>query len=68
MVAMINHQACHTTIDADVLACDETGLAGAEIEHHIGYIQWIANTTYWLLGGIGTIIHGAGGINPSRRD
>ncbi len=63
---MINHLAGHAAIDTDVFARDETSLVGAEIEHHIGYIQWIAHTSCWLLNGIGTFIDGVGCINPAR--
>ena len=52
MFAMVNHLPGHATVNADVLARDETSLVRAEKEHHIGYIQWIANSSYRLLGGI----------------
>ena len=65
---MINHLSGHATIDTDVLTRDETGLVRAEKEHHIGYIQWIANTSCRLLNGIGTFIDGVGRVNPPWRD
>ena len=65
---MIDHLAGHAAIDADVLARDESGLVGAEIEHHIGNVQRIPHTTDWLLCGIGTFIDGVGDVNPTRRD
>ena len=39
----------HATVDADVLARDETRLVGTEIEHHVGNVQRIADTTDGLL-------------------
>ena len=42
MVAMVNHLPAHATVDADVLACDESCLVGAEEQHHIGDIHRVA--------------------------
>ena len=62
---MINHLAGHAAIDADVLARDETSLVRAKIEHHVGYIQRVANTTSGLLNGIGAFIDFVIRINPT---
>ncbi len=34
MIAMVNHLPGHATVDADILACDESCLVGAE-EHRL---------------------------------
>ena len=34
MIAMVNHLSGHATVDADILACDESCLVGAE-EHRL---------------------------------
>ena len=65
---MIYHLSGHAAINTDVLACDETSLVRAEEEHHIGYVQRIANSSCRLLNGIGTFIDSVGCVNPSRRD
>ena len=36
IVAVVYHLTGHAAVDADVLAGDEAGLVGAEIQHHIG--------------------------------
>ena len=64
---MIYHLSSHAAINTDVLTRDETSLVRAKKEYHIGYIQWIANTSSRLLNGIGTFIDGVGRVNPSRR-
>ena len=65
---MIYHLFGHTAIDTDVLTRDETSLVGAEIEHHIGDVQWVADTSCRLLTGIRTFIDGVGSVNSARRD
>ena len=65
---MVDHQTGHAAIDADVLACDETCLVGAKEEHHVGDVEGIADTSCGLLNGIGTLIDGVGGVDPSRGD
>ncbi len=65
---MIYHLSGHATIDTDVLARDETSLVRAKKERHIGYIQWITNTSCWLLNGIGHFIDDVGCVNPPRRN
>ena len=42
IIAMINHLPGHATVDADILACDESRLVGAEEQHHIGDIHRVA--------------------------
>ena len=64
---MIYHLSSHAAINTDVLTRDETSLVRAKKEYHIGYIQWIANTSSRLLNGIGTFIYSVGSINPPRR-
>ena len=59
---MIYHLSGHATIDTDVLTRDEASLFRAEKEHHISYVQWIANTSCRLLNGIGTFINGVGRV------
>ena len=65
---MIYHLAGHAAIDTDVFTRDEPSLVGAEIEHHIGDVQRVADTSCRLLTGIRTFIDGVGCINPTRRD
>ena len=65
---MVDHLAGHSAVDADVLAGDEAGLVGAEIQHHVGDVQGIAHTTRRLLHGIGTFIDGVLGVDPARGD
>jgi hypothetical protein len=50
---VVYHLVGHATVDADVLSRDETRLVGTEIEHHVGNVQSIADTTDGLLNGIG---------------
>ena len=42
MIAMVNHLPGHASVDADILACDESRLVGAEEQHHIGDIHRVA--------------------------
>ena len=65
---MVDHLAGHSAVDADVLAGDEAGLVGAEIQHHIGDVQGIAHAARRLLHGIGTFIDGVLGVDPARGD
>ena len=56
----------HAAIYADILACDETSLVGTEIQYHIGYVHWIADTSCGLLNGIRAFIDGIVRVNPAR--
>ena len=56
MIAMVNHLPGHATVDADVLACDESCLVGAEEQHHIGDVHRVANTSCRLLHRICAIV------------
>ena len=42
MIAMVNHLPGHAAVDADILACDESRLVGAEEQHQIGDIHRVA--------------------------
>ena len=68
MIAMVNHLPGHATVDADVLASDETSLFGTEEKYHVGNVERIADTACRLLVGIGTLIHLIVRIYPSWRD
>ena len=68
VIPMVYHLAGHSAVDADVLAGDETGLFGAEIQHHVGDVQGIAHTARRLLHGIGTFIDGVLSVNPAWGD
>ena len=68
MVAVVYHLTGHAAVNTDVLASDEACLVGTEIEHHVCNIQRIAHTPDWLLHGIGTLVNGIGGVNPTRRN
>ena len=65
---MINHLADHASVDADVFSRDKVRLVGTEIEHHVGNVQRIADTSDGLLNSIGAFIECAGCIYPARRD
>ena len=65
IVAVVYHLTGHAAVDADVLACDEACLVGTEIEHHVGNVQRIADTTDGLLNSIGAIIDGVGSVYPT---
>ena len=65
---MVNHLSGHSTIYADVLACDETCLFGTEEKYHVGNVERIADTSCRLLIGIGTLIYFIVRIYLSRRD
>jgi len=65
---MIDHLAGHAAVDADVLACNKASLVGAEVQHHVGDVHRVTHSTRWLLNGIGALINGAGGVDPTRRD
>ena len=65
---MVYHLTGHAAVDTDVLACDEARLVGTEIEHHVCNIQGITHTPDWLLHGIGTLVNGIGGVNPTGRN
>ncbi len=62
---MVYHLVGHATIDADVFSRDETCLVGTKIEHHVGDIQRIADTSDGLLNGIGAFIDGVGSVYPA---
>ena len=42
-VVVVDHIACHATINADVLARDEAGLVGGKVEHHVCDVHRIAD-------------------------
>ena len=65
---MVDHLAGHAAVDADVLAGDEAGLVGAEIQHHVGDVQRVPYPTCRLLHGVGTFIDGVLGVDPARGD
>ena len=65
---MVGHVAGHAAIDADVFARDEARLVGGQVEHHVGDVHWIADTSSNVLGGIGTIGGLARRIYPARRN
>ena len=65
---MVDHLAGHAAVDADILARDEAGLVGAEIQHHVGDVQGIAHASRRLLHGVGTFIDGVLGVDPARGD
>ena len=65
---MVDHLAGHAAVDADVLAGDEAGLVGAEIQHHVGDIQRVPHPTRWLLHGVRTLIDCVLSVNPARGD
>lgn len=68
MIAMINHLSGHATVDADVFACDESCLVRAEKQHHIGNVQWIANTSCRLLHRICALIFLIVSIYPGEME
>ena len=65
---MVNHLSGHSTIYADVLACDETCLFGTEEKYPVGNVERIADSACRLLVGIGTLILFIVRIYPFRRD
>ena len=42
---MIYHQLCHSAINTDILASDESCLVRAQEKYHIGYVHRISDTT-----------------------
>ena len=68
IVAVVNHLAGHATIDADVLAGNESGLVATKKKNHIGYVHGVPYPAYGLLRGIGTTVEGVGGVYPSGRN
>ena len=65
---MVNHLSGHSTIYANVFACDETCLFGTEEKYHVGNVERIADSACRLLVGIGTLILFIVRIYPFRRD
>jgi hypothetical protein len=63
VVSVVYHLVRHSSVNTDVFSCDETCLVGTEIEHHVGDVQRIADTTDGLLNGIGAFIDGVGCVN-----
>ena len=63
---MVYHKLCHAAVDADILACDEACLVGAEEHHHICNIKRITYTSAGLLRCIGTFVDFIGRIYPAR--
>ena len=68
MIAMVNPQAGHTAVNADVLASDEARFVGAEVHHHVSDIHGITDAPGRMLTDIGPLKDGIGGVYPARRD
>ena len=68
MITMVNHLSGHTAVDADIFACDESCLVGAEEQHHIGDVHRVANTSCWLLHRICAIVLLIISVYPSWRN
>ena len=68
MIAMVNHLPGHATVDANILACDESCLVGAEEQHHIGDVHRVANTSCRLLHCICAIVLLIISVYPSWRN
>ena len=49
MIAMVNHQAGHAAVNADVLTGNESGLVRAKVHDHRRYVFRIADTARRLL-------------------
>ena len=64
---MIYHLLGYTTVDTDILACDESCLVGEEEQHHIGNIKRIAHTSAGLLISLGAFVDLIGRFYPPRR-
>ena len=60
MVSVVDHESCHTAVDADILPCDEPRHIRAEVQHHIGNIGRRTHPTCGLLGGVGALVDGVG--------
>ena len=56
MIAMVDHLLGHSTIDTDILTCDEASLVGTEELHHVGDIRGMSHTSCGVLRSIGTFI------------
>ena len=65
---MVDHQFSHPTVDADVLACDEPCLVGAEKQHRICNIKRVADSASRLLISVGTFIDFIARIYPPGGD
>ena len=57
---MVNHLSGHSTIYANVLACDETSLFGTEEKYHVGNVERIADSACRSLVVIGTLMGSKG--------
>ena len=68
MVAVVDHQLRHATVNADILASDEACLFAAKKQHHMGYVHGISHPTGRLLDGIGTFVNGISRIYLTRRN
>ena len=68
MITMVDHQFCHTAVDADGLAGDESGFLRAEIERHVRNVDRLADPAAWLLYRIRAGIICAGCVDPAGRD
>ena len=68
MIPMVDHQPCHSAVDADILTRYEPGFSRTEIQHHIGDILWLSDSPAWLLHGIGARVGGSGRVDLSGRD
>ena len=52
MIAVVDHLTGHTSVDADILACDKARHVRAKIEHHIGDVARVPYSARGLLNGI----------------
>ena len=68
MVGMVNHLVGHATVYAYILARDETGLVGAQEQHHVCNVHGVTNAFYRVLLCIRAIVCARCGVNPSWRD
>ena len=68
VVSVIDHLLGHTAVNADILTVDKAGHIGAKVEHHIGNVGRVADTTRGLLHGIGALIHRILIVDPARGD
>ena len=65
MIAVVDHELGLAAVDTDVLAGDEPGFFGCQKQHHIGNVQWIADTASRLLQSIRAFIDGILVVDPA---
>ena len=68
MIAMVDHQFCLASVNADIFAGDEACLVGCQKQHHVGNVQGISHPACRLLDGIGAFVNGVGGVDPAGGD